>query len=54
MSNTVKKYHKKNKMQFNDSRNYHTDNQVRNDETRPVNENSHILEQVLSDMAWYG
>ncbi|VAW84767.1 hypothetical protein MNBD_GAMMA17-1566 [hydrothermal vent metagenome] len=46
--------YQKNKKKINDSGNCHTDNKVSNDETRSLNENSYILEQVLSDMAWYG
>jgi len=46
--------HQKSQKQINDSGNYHADNRVNNNETRANNENSLILEQILSDMAWYG
>ncbi len=52
--NNARTTHQKSQKQLNDSENYHTEKKVGNDETRPLNENGHILEQVLSDMAWYG
>jgi len=46
--------HKKSQKQFNDSQEHRTNNRVIKNETRSFDENGHILEQVLSDMAWYG
>ncbi len=46
--------HQKCQKQHHDNGNDHADNKDCNDEVRSNNENSHILEQILSDMAWYG
>jgi len=37
-----------------DIKNYQGNNKASNTDTRPGSENGNILEQILSDMAWYG
>jgi len=46
--------YQKNRKSVYEIRNYREMNKVSNTATRSNTENGHILEQILSDMAWYG
>jgi len=53
-SSKISTTHQKNQKQRNDKGNHHVDNKTRNDDSRSNNENTKILEQIFSDMTWYG
>jgi len=46
--------HQKNRKSAYEIGNYQGRQKLSNTETRSNSENGHILEQILSDMAWYG
>jgi len=51
ISNT---YYQKNKKSIYGMENNQNNSKLSNTEIRSNSENGHILEQILSDMAWYG
>jgi len=50
---SISTYHKNRKSIYSMESNQ-DNNKLINTEARPNSENSYILEQILSDMAWYG